>query len=243
MRRVFSGVLAFTFLAALTLANTANAGPILSFSNVVSTDPVVGTVVAGGTNLTTPGNVANPGSTQVMITSIGGSSVVGLPPAFLTLVGPVRGTGAATTSGAVVSQDTYSGTVIISSLPGGLGTNILTTTFTGGNVQFTNSTSGGGPSSGALSASNVTFTSASSAIIPILGGTSVTGGSFSISLQSATNITTTGSPFTIAGFSAVPQGGFIVSAVPEPASIAMASTAVLAGLGCFGFRRFKSTRV
>jgi hypothetical protein len=242
MRRVFSGVLAFTFLAALTLANTANAGPILSFSNVVSTDPVVGTVVAGGTNLTTPGNVANPGSTQVMITSINGSSVVGLPPAFLTLVG-VRGTGAASTSGAVVSQDTYSGTVIISSAPGGAGTNILTTTFTGGNLSFTNSTSGGGPSSGALSASNVTFTSANAGIIAILGGASVTGGSFSISLQSATNVTTTGSPFTIAGFSAVPQGGFIVSAVPEPASIAMASTAVLAGLGCFGFRRFKSTRV
>jgi len=224
-------------LASLTLASVANAEPVLSFSNQVETDPVVGTVVAGGTNLTTPGNVANPASTLIAVTSINGVTIQPPPNAFL-IFDNVRGTGATITSGNMITQTGYQGTIRVNSLANGTGTNILTATFTGANLSFTNSSAGG--AAGALSAANVTLTSAQANVIAALGGTVATDGSFSIALQSNTNIVASGG--TIGGFTAVPQGGFNVTPIPEPASLVLASTAVFVGFGCVGLRRFKSTR-
>jgi hypothetical protein len=229
MRTASFRALAFACLAALALGTSANAATILQFAQTSPNDVVTATVSGSTTTLTTPA-----GSIPVLITNIGGT-VLGTPlPAFETFIG-VTSTGAAT-DGATVSQ-TFSGTIAITAGPGNTGGNFLTTTFSGAVLSGPN---GGNSASlvGSNPPQNVTFTSNFAAIIPLIAGNPPE--NFAISFSNVTpSLTISGS--TIAGFTAQNTGTFATGIIPEPASLVMASTAVFAGLGCYGWRRRKSS--
>jgi len=83
----------------------------------------------------------------------------------------------------------------------------------------------------------VTFTSTDARVIPFLNDpvrqftVDMTGLSSPLAINGST----------IAGFTTANESGNVSTLpIPEPASVVMASTAVLAGLGCFGWRRSRS---
>jgi hypothetical protein len=238
MRIAVRGILAFAFVAALTLTNSAGAAPVLNFSQSTpagATELITGTNSGGAMNLTTSGPVPPGNSITVAVTQIGTTQISPAATAFETFT-LVRGTGTATTTGTTVSQDTYSGTIVISSLAGGLGQNILTATFSNGLLSG-NGTTTSGPVSVGLTSPTVSYTSANPTVIAALGGASVSGGSFAISITGITPALTT-SGGVLSNFTSNQNSGVfnITSAVPEPASIVMARLSVFAGLG-YGFRR------
>jgi len=228
--------LAFSALASLAMmASSASAVTILQFGQTSPTDVVTATFAGGVTTLNT-NSLAAPGSIAVKITNIGGT-LLGTPiDAFETFTNVVS-TGTATTVGGNI-VDLYSGTIAITSGPGGTGGNFLTTTFT--DATLSGATGGGSAALvGSRPPQNVLFTSNFAQIIPLIAGNPPENFSISFSnINPGLTITGTGANATIAPFTAQNTGTFATgTAVPEPASIAMVSMGLLTGLGCFMRRR------
>jgi hypothetical protein len=229
-------------MASLAMASSASAATILAFSQQTSTDFVQATVSGSTTTLTTHGPSATPTSIPITITQEGNSQNVNVS-AFETFLPAL--TSSSGSSGSPPTQSGFNGTIIISTGAGGTGGNFLTAVITngrldasgaaGGFIAATGSVNGGSPST-------VTFTSNDPNIAPLLtpaGGPAA--GAVSLSLVNITPVQP-GAGFTT--FTAQNTGNFsTVAAVPEPASVISAGTAVLAGLGCFGWCRRKSIRV
>lgn len=231
--------LALVSLASLAMATSSSAVTILQFGQTNPNDVVTATAAGATTTLTTNSTLA-PGSIPVQITNIGGTPLGTPLPAFETFIG-VTSTGTATTTTGTIEQ-LFSGTIAITSLPGGTGGNFLTATFTNATLF---GLAGGGSASlvGSRPPQNVTFTSNFAPIIPLIAGNPPE--NFSISFSNIIpGLTMTGS--TIAGFTAQNAGTFATgtatNVIPEPSGIVMAGTAMLASLGCFGWRRRQSSR-
>ena len=168
----------------------------------------------------------SPTSIPITITQIGNVSIPAgtAEPAFETFLAP-----GLTSSTPQVGDEKGGvlGEIIISSLPGGLGLNILTSVFTGGIL----SASGG--SGGLRVPENVTFTTNEADIIAALGGANTATGNLSLSF---TNVAPPQSgAFT--DFTAQ-NSGLFATTIPAPASIVMSLWAVplWAVLGMLGYR-------
>jgi len=116
--------------------------------------------------------------------------------------------------------------------------NYLTITFV--NAQLKGSAGGVAVSlvgDNSVAGETVTFASTDSTVIPFLTDPVR---QFTVDMTGLTSpLTITGS--TIAGFTTANESGNASTIpIPEPSSVVMASTAVLAGLGCFGWRRSRS---
>jgi hypothetical protein len=235
--RLFS--LAVAGLAALAMANSASAASILSFGINIGTKTA--TASGGVTTLTTsslvPGSLT---SNIVNISTLGNQTVI--PPgsaiAKETFVG-VQSAGAAQQVGPVIFQ-LFSGTITyIDNVNPAI--NYLTITFTNGLLRGTQ----GGLTANLIGdnsiGGSVTFTSTDPRVTPFINdpvrqfNLTLTG------LNIPFGITGTGATATVSGFTSTNESGAVSSVpIPEPASVVMASTAVLAGLGCFGYRRSRS---
>jgi len=242
MRTASIRVLAIACLASLGLGTSANAAFIFAFgqSDPTNTGVITATPNAGNTATTlTTNSTPNPGSIPILVSQEGNSS---LPVSALETFVGVTTTGSASSGTTGVSQ-LISGLINfnVNNGPGNpAGPLILS-------IQFTNSVLEGAGNSGDLRGSQpgqgtVTLTvgPAGAPIAAAVGvpiGTPFTG-AYSNSLVGVLP------PFsivgtTIAGFTAQTAGNVSPSTIPEPASIVMTSTAVLAGFGVFGWRRRK----
>jgi len=241
--------LALASLASLVMATSSSAVTILTFGQSV-TGPGIGVIAtaAGGTTTTLTTFSAADGSVPVSITNIGNTQLTPTPgpnqiiSAFETFRNVVS-SGPATSPNGDVRQ-TYAGTILFTSLPGGLGTNYLTATFTNA-VLF-------GPQLGGNSATfsatdppvtRVVFTSEDPrvlAAIAALGPNPLD--AFGIGFADVVpGVNITGSTVS---FNYASNGGTFSStaAVPEPSGLVMAGTAMIASLGCIGWRRRQSSR-
>jgi hypothetical protein len=235
--RLFS--LAVAGLASLAMANSASAAAILSFSLNVGTKTA--TASGGVTTLTTTSAITA-GSNIVNISTLGNQVVLpGSAIAKETFVN-VHSTGAAqlipVLGGNVIVQ-AFTGTIsFIDNVNPAI--NYLTITFDGllrgtqggltANLIGDNSIGG-----------SVTFTSTDPRVTPFINdpvrqfNLTLTG------LNIPFGITGTGATATVSGFTSTNESGAVSTVpIPEPASVVMASTAVLAGLGYFGYRRSRS---
>jgi len=161
----------------------------------------------------------------------------------------VVSTGAATVIGSTEVRQTYRGQILFTANPGGSGFNYLTVGFTDA-VLF--GTLGGG--SATFSATDppvtrVTFTSDDPRVNAALLATGASEAfrldSFGIGL--ADLLAPPGQGLTLAGqtidFERASSGGtFSSNPIPEPSGLVMAGTAMLASLGCLGWRRRQSPR-
>jgi len=249
-------LLAAVCVAALALSADARAATILAFAQQTSTDSVVATVSGSTTALSTHGPAASPLSIPITITQEGTSQnvsvnafetfyptggVVGTPP-----VGGLTSTTAG--NGPPPLQNGFSGTIVISSGLNGTGGNFLTAVIVNGRLTANGNAGGFDASSGTTnggSPTTVTLTSSDPNIAPLLtaAGGGSNQGAVSLTLVNITPAQT-GAGFT--SFAAQNTGNFStlppVGGVPEPASVISASTAVLVGLGCFGWSRRKSLK-
>jgi len=236
MRAVSLRTFALASLASLAMATSSSAVTILQFGQPSNQDFVTATVAAGVTTLVTNSQLA-PGSIPVTITNLAGVTVN--QPAFETFIN-VRSTGTATTANNSVQQ-LYSGTIAYTAGPNNTGGNFLTVTF---QDALLSGNLGGGSASlvGSRPPGSVTFTSNFAAIVPLIAGNPPE--NFSISFQDIPSPGLTVAGGTIASnFRATTQGGFAtgeVAPIPEPSGIVMAGTAMIACLGCIGWRRRQS---
>jgi len=225
-------------VASLAMSTPASAATILAFSQQFSSDSVVATVAGSTTTLSTQGPVASPTSIPITITQLGNLPNQTIP-AFETFLPTLVST--APTSGGI--QNGFNGTIIISTAPGGAGGNFLTAVITNGRLSANGAAGGFEASSGTTNGGNpttVTLTSANAAVTAVLGGPGPVPGAVSLSLVNVTPPQSGGASFV--SFAAQNTGNFSTAAIPEPASLISAGTALVAGLGCFGWSRRKSSR-
>jgi len=223
--------LAAACLVSLGLANSAGADVILNYSqNLPGTKTA--TTVGAVTTITTNSPSA-PGFIPVLISQLGATTGLALP-AFEQFSG-VTSTGAAVVSGGQIDQ-LYSGTITFYSAASVASPFLLRAVFAGADLSGAVGGSGAG-----LTASQppntVTFTTQSALVTPFLIGPP---NSFAIGLSSISpGLGVTGTALN--SFTATGQGGsFSVSAIPEPATHISSSMALVAGLGCYGWRRRKA---
>jgi hypothetical protein len=233
MRAASFRVLALASLASLAMATPGSAVTILQFGQTNPSDFVTAVASATSTTLNTSSSLS-PQSIPVLITNIGGTNLATPLPAFETFQN-VTSTGTATTTAGTIEQ-LYSGTIAITAGPNATGGNFLTATFQ--NAVLSGSTGGGSASLvGSRPPQNVTFTSNFAAIVPLIAGNPPE--NFSISFSNLTPpLAISGS--TIAGFTGQNTGTFATGTtevIPEPSGLVMAGMAVIAGLGCCGWRR------
>ncbi len=236
LARLLSCTLVLGCAALLGLPTSASAGTILVFGQVSPSDFVSAAVSGNSATLTTVGVSPPSTSIPILVTQVGNVPIVGGAAAYETFA-----FGGLTSAATQVGSDKggFSGTIIISSDPGGLGVNILTTTFAGGTLSLPSQ--GSGALSDAQPPFSVSFTSNFPAIEAVLAGT--TGGTFSLALANVSPI----QPGTFTSFAAQNSGVFSTG-IPEPASIVMALWAVpvWAVLGMLGYRplrhRHKSSK-
>jgi len=234
-------------VASLALSTSASSATILAFSQQTSTDFVQAVTSGTSTTLSTHQdglNPPNPLSIPITITQEGNNQNVSIT-AFETFLPNLASTTGG--SGPPPTQNGFNGTIIISSGPNGTGGNFVTAVVTNGTLTANGNAGGFNASSGTTAggaAVTVTLTSSDPNIAPLLtpsGGP--TPGAVSLTLVNVTPAQT-GAGFTsftaqnTGNFSTVGGGGVI----PEPASVISASTAILAGLGCFGWCRRKSSK-
>jgi len=243
-------------VAALALSSSASATTILAFSQKTSTDFVNAAVVGtNSTTLTTNGPAAQQSLTSIpiTITQEGNNQNVSIT-AFETFTPALTtSTNSSNTAGGPpIFQNGFNGTIVISQLSQtqGFGGIFLTAAITNGTLSANGA-------SGAFNAANftsnasglvtVTLTSADPNIAPLLAnfnsGTGVGTGPGAAALT-LINITPTQNGSGFISFQAQNTGNFstAVNPVPEPASFISAGTAVLAGLGCFGWSRRRSSQ-
>jgi len=236
MRFSLTRTLAVAFVASLTLASSAGAETILQFTQTNPANVVTADAVGSTTTLTT----SAPGFGGSIPVTIGNIGNVQLPPiltipAFETFTG-VTTTGPAVLAGGLISQP-ISGSIAITAAVGGAGINYLTVSFTG---ILSGSPGTGAPTlsaSSQVAGQSVTYTSSDPRVLPFLPGITR---DFSLAFSNVSpGLSITGT--TISDFTGQNSGTF-AAFIPEPASIVMAGTSVLAGLGCFGLRRFKASK-
>jgi hypothetical protein len=228
-------------VASLALSTSASAATILAFSQQTSTDFVQAVVSGSTTTLSTHGPAATPLSIPITITQEGNNQNVSIA-AFETFLPNLVSTTPG--SGPPPLQNGFNGTIIISAGPNGTGALFLTAVITNGRLEANGQAGGFNASSFTTNGGipvTVTLTSPDPNIAPLLsppGGPSP--GAVALSLVNIVPAQT-GAAFT--SFTAQNTGNFsTVSPIPEPASIVSASTAVLVGLGCFGWSRRKSSK-
>jgi len=224
-------------LTALALTKSASADfmPLLQFFESPPATAVVTATNngAGTTSITTP-----VGSIPVTI-----SSVLGVPTsgsAFETFTSPLTSSTAAVNNAGTITQTGYSGTIVFSSAPNGLGTKLLTVTFSSGLL--------GGIANGnsvALTASQppgtVTFSSDLALVQAAINNSIARNFAIGFAAVTPPLSITSGS---ISSFTAQNSGLFSIDTglIPEPSSIVLAGFSAFAGLGCFGWRRFKASQ-
>jgi len=239
MKAVSVRALALASLASLAMATSSNAVTILQFAQTNPADFVTATAAGATTTLTT-NSLAVPGSIPIQITNLGGTPQAPPLPALETFVG-VTSTGTATTTAGTIEQ-LFSGTIRITNVAGT--TNVLTTVFSNATLS---GLAGGGSASlvGSRPPQTVTFTSDIPAIQALIAGNPPENFSLSFSnIVTPPGLSIAGT--TIASFTAQNSGTFATgttAVVPEPSGIVMAGTAIIAGFGCFGWRRRQSSRV
>jgi len=219
-------------LVSLGLATSAGADTILQFGQQnIATDFVTATSVGSTTTLSTNSTTA-PGFIPVTITNLAGTPNLNLAAfeQFSNVIG-----GPSTVSGGQISAP-FSGTITFYAAANTASQQFLQVTFTGGTFQ-----GGIGGGSGSLNASTptgvVNFTSQSPQVQAALLG--AIGRNFSLSFSNITPVLPS-SGNTLGGFVANNTGTF-ATVIPEPATIISSSMALLAGLGCYGWRRRKAS--
>jgi len=231
------------------MTGTANATAVLSFGNNSGTKTA--TSSGTGTTLSTTSTVT-PGSYIVNITTIGGTNLSPIQTIVAketfgttTPVTTVTSTGPATLSGNIISQP-FTGTISYldpsAVSPQGVAPGYLTLVFNGILTGTNGGLTADLKADTTVAGQSLVLTSNDSRVTPFINDP-IRNFDISMGLNANTplTITGTGATATIAGFTSVNESGVVNTfAVPEPASIVMTSTAVLAGLGCFGWRRARS---
>jgi hypothetical protein len=212
--------LALACVTLLLMTSSTKASTVLQFAQVLATDSITATDTNGVTTLSTPAL-----SLPVVVSNFNGTPE---PPGFIvfeTFVG-VHSTDTATSSGGTITQ-TFSGTIEYTGLPGGLGPNYLTATFT--NAVFSGS---GNAASLSATAPNVTFTTNQAAFGPDTGiALAFSGVTPPLSISGGS----------VASFTAQNSGTFSATIVPEPSALCLASFAAVIGtLAAYGKKRMKN---
>jgi hypothetical protein len=215
-------------------AGRAQAGSItvLQFGQANPNDVVTATESAGMTSLSTAGNTDGSNvSIPVLITNFLGTPVVSIP-AFETFVG-VHSVGADTVAGGQVFQS-FVGTIVFSSLPGGLGSDFLTATFTNPSLAGVTSGTLGGAQAQLSAAGPPQSLVLMSSFEPagFANPTSMTLGFSNVSPALADM----SADHSIHSFTAQNAGTFSASVVPEPSSIVLGGLAAL-GMAPLAIRR------
>jgi len=235
--------IAFSALASLAMATSANAAAILQFRQTdPNTTPILANNTTTTTTITTQGFGTPPQAGVVAPNPPGwvpvNINLLGTPgpgiQAFMSFTQPLTSGAPATLTGTTISQDSYTGTIQFNSAAGGGGINYLTATFNGG--LLTGTANGNQASFGASQPPNsVTFTSSDPFVAAALAAEA--GRNFTIGFSGLTQpLAIVGT--TVRGFGASAAGTFSTTpAVPEPSSLLMTGIPALVGLGFVGFRR------
>lgn len=220
---------AFSALASVALmATSANAAPILDFSQQTPANSVISTNAGNNSTLSTAG-------TQVGVTALAGVGTNPVPTfienfSFTSSQAPVGSDGNITQGGfnGTFSYIAPNGVVQVAG-------NVI------GGILSTVTTPGGGGTTANFNASNVVFTTIAPAILQQAFGfappLNLLQGNFSLTLNNLNPLTTTSLNFT-----ARAAGIITAQVVPEPASVVMMSMALVAGIGGMGLRRLKASR-
>jgi hypothetical protein len=231
--------------ASFALSTSAATIPIRTFSEATTSpqvDYVRATTSGSTTTLSTVGPVVGTTSNSIPITfsQLGtlSGSVTSQLPAFETFMPSLT-----SNSAPGGTQSGFNGTIIFSAGANGTGTNYLTAVIQNGTLTTVGS---GFSFIASTGTGTVTLTSGFAPVILAMGGGSAT--TFSTPGIVAIGLTPsdqTGSQPSGTFLTAVNGGtvSSVTSAIPEPASFLSASTAILAGLGCFGWSRRKSSKV
>ena len=241
MKAVSLRSLALAAVASLAMATSGSAVTILQYGQTNPANFKTATASGGATTITTNAT-GFPGAIPVTITNIGG---IILPPA-LSIAAFERWTGVTSTGPAGQMGNTilqpFTGTLSYTSNPDGTGINYLTATFTGG--VFSGALGGSSASLNATDppSTNVTFTSTDPRVTAaLLALGPFFQEAFSISFSGITpGLSLTSG--TVNSFTGQNSGTFSAEPVPEPSGLVLAGTAMLAGLGCIGWRRRQSSR-
>jgi hypothetical protein len=231
-------LLAAVCAASLALSTSASAATVLQFSQQTSSDFVSATVSGSTTTLNTNGPASSPTSIPITITQLGNLPNQNIS-AFETFLPALN----STTASVDGVKNGFNGTIIISQGINGTGGNFLTAVITNGQLTANGMAGGFNASTGTSnggSPSNVILTSANPNVQAALGGPGPIAGAASLSLV---NIAPAQGGAGFVSFTAQNTGNFSTAfVIPEPASFLSAGTAVLAGLGCFGWSRRKSSK-
>jgi hypothetical protein len=206
------------FAVLLVMTSSARAGTVLQFTQTNPFDSVSAIQSGSTTTLSTAGN-ADGGfaSVPVTITNYNGMSLNVPPlsyiPAFETFEG-VTSVGPAVSFFGLVEQS-FSGTIVFSQLPGGVGTNYLT-------VKFTDATFFGSGSSATLQTSTNSTVSYSSDFINTLD---MPGFSLSFSGISPAVSTTDNTLANLTG----QQTGTFSAVIPEPSTVVLGTFPLVIG--------------
>jgi hypothetical protein len=215
------------------LCSAAQAGTIVQFGQTNPADIVTATVSGSVTSFSTAGNADGGGvSVPVTITNLFGTPGLSIP-AFETFVG-VSTTGPASSVLGVAVQ-AVTGTIEITSAPGGAGINYVTATFTDTALPARVGGLIGGDQLQLGAAGPPDTLLLTSSLGMLAAPTSMTLGFSNVEPPVGLSGTT------LAGFTAQNAGTFAASVIPEPASVA------LLGIGMSGLialrRFFKRTSV
>jgi hypothetical protein len=229
LRKLIRATLGLAFVAAFSLASTTNAASIVEFSQATPGQTITSSNVGNNTTLSVTGNP----------TSVTVSKLAGLTP-------PPPGT-------SYIETFTFSSTTPPSGSDGNMSQGGFSGSFSyslggvtqvAGNITggiLTTITNGSGGTTVNFNTSNVQFTTVAAPILQQTFGTSnipLTSliGTYQLTLTPVPN------PTNSLNFTASAGGIITAQVVPEPASVVMASMALVAGLGGVGLRRIKVSR-
>jgi len=208
-------------IALSCVAGRVQAGTVLQFGQANPNDVVTATLSGGVTTLSTTGNAGGADvSIPVLITNFLGAPVVAIP-AFETFV-DVHSVGSTTLAGGQLIQG-FVGTIIFSSLPGGLGSNYLTASFVSVGLPGVASGTLGG-SQAQLSATGPLQSLVLSSDFGLDGFTNPTSMTLGFSNVGPFLKDSGGS---IGSFTAQNAGTFSAAAIPEPTSGLMGAISVV----------------
>jgi len=219
---------AFSALASLAMAASANSAEILNFGQAGPPGNTITSTNAGNnTTLSTTG-------TLIQVSALAG--VQAPPNTIFTENFSFTSSTAPTGSDGNISQVGFSGTFQYVASNG-----VVQVAGNVTNGTLSTVTNGSGGTTANFNASNVVFTTIAPAILTQAFGAIVPlntlTGNYSLTLNNLIPFQTTSLNFT-----ARAAGIITAQAVPEPASVAMTSMALVAGLGGLGLRRIKASR-
>jgi len=251
MKVVSFRALALAALASLAMATSSSAVTIMQYNQTNVLAEVKVATVSGGTTTIVGRNPTGANSVAVQYGILAGQQVPSTTPQFGFEVFNLTSTDdAVQTAGGRITQ-TYNGTITYYLGAIAADVIVLRATFTG--ATLSGDVGGSGASLDVADPPrDVTFFSENQAIAAQIAANPVlaVGIGFSNLINSADpqaglRITGTGTNATIAGFTANQAGTFSANpaaVVPEPSGIAMAGMAMVAGLGCLGWRRRQSSQ-